>query len=601
MSSYTTADEATILIIESQYKTIIRELGTRTIRSIQSPSASLYNDLGTSIIDAKERIIAVGGWLAGIDSTTDIVLKNVLNFIGRESLSPGDFIISNDPFIMKGGHLPDWFFLLPVFYKDKLVSYLTLITHQYDTGGAFPGAYAPRGYDAHSEGIIIPPTKIFSGGVENKDVYALILNNVRGRQMVRWDNMLIRGAMIKASERITELFDRYGLEIVEQAFDQIIERPERSVRNIIKKWPAKEYQAARAADWDGTRDEPVWVRLKLTVKPDEGQLIFDYSESDTDRDFINTAIGLTTGCTRAVVAQCLPLEIANNQGLYNCITVTSKEGTVCNVKYPSTSGGAAVTINNVIDAVQYAMAQIVPEDVSACWTKHIQPIPYGKIRNQIDPRTGTIRYYRLSPMTSDGGAGAIWGYDGWDGVGFNGGGGRFIRAPIEIVEHQTPYRYLCCEWITDSAGDGQFRGSVGTYVEYLNEMDPTVFVPGDAGIQTGNSDGEKFEGFGLLGGKSGTKNEMYINKKGKLIPLKCEDNVNVEPGDIIITKSGGGGGVGNPLDRDLEKVQMDALNRYISIKKAKEVYGVIIDPDTFEVDYKASKTLRAKMKKGMEK
>jgi N-methylhydantoinase B len=598
--TYEPIDDAALMVIESRCKTIARETGARALRGIQSPSASLYSDLSTAFLDRKERILGEGGWLTGYDCGADVPLRNVLDYIGRDNIFPGDFIITNDPFIMKHGHLPDWAFYLPVFYKDDLVSYLVFKTHQYDTGGAFPGCYAPRGYDAHSEGLIIPPLKIFEKGVENKALYKLILNNVRGREIVRWDNLLIRGSMLKAAEGVVELFKRYGREGTEQAFDQIVETTEKAVRRIISKWPAGTYWSERAADWDGTRDEPVWVRCALTVRPEEGQLIFDFSESDSGREFINAPIGVTTAHARLAVIQSLPADISHNQGIYNCITVLAKEGTVCNLKYPSTNGAQGCTVGTgIVECGQLALAQIIPQDVSASWTKHLQPIPYGKVRNQIDPRTGNVKYYRLAPMTSDGGSGAIWGYDGWDGVGSVFGAGNFLRAPIELVERETPYRYLCCEWITDSAGDGQFRGSVGTHVEYLNEMDRASFVQGDAGIQTGNSDGQKFEGFGLLGGKPGYKNEMWIKRKDQLIPLRCIDHVtDIQPGDVIITKSGGGGGVGDPLDRDVEMVRMDVLNRYVSVNKAKDVYGIVVDPDTFEVDYAATDKLRKQMKSG---
>ncbi len=168
-----------------------------------------------------------------------------------------------------------------------------------------------------------------------------------------------------------------------------------------------------------------------------------------------------------------------------------------------------------------------------------------------------------------------------------------MKAPLEIAERDTPYRYIRCEWITDSAGDGEFRGAVGTQTELVNEHDPTFFVPGDAMVQTGNSDGEKFEHFGLLGGSNSPANQAWIKRRGQTMVLRMQDMVNVEPGDIIETKSGGGGGVGDPLNRDIEKVRMDAMNRYISVKKAKDVYGVVINASTFEIDFDATVKLRA--------
>jgi N-methylhydantoinase B len=281
------------------------------------------------------------------------------------------------------------------------------------------------------------------------------------------------------------------------------------------------------------------------------------------------------------------------------VTLVTKPGTVCDPVYPQTNGAQGMTCGTQIgECVQLVMSQVVPKETCASFSRHISPIVTGKLREVIDPRTGGYKNYRMVAFTSDGGSGAMWGYDGWESVGplINCGGA--VRTPLEIAERDAPYRYLVCEWIPDSSGDGEYRGCCGTHVQLLNEHDPKFCIVGDAYLQTGNSDGEKSDNFGILGGGDAMANQGWIRRGNRLTVLRMEDNVPMQPGDLMETKSGGGGGVGNPLNRDIEKVQWDVLNRYVSVKKAKDVYGVVVDPKTLGVKPEASKQLREKMKAG---
>ena len=597
MSEHKTIDPLTLSLIEGRLNSMNEELGDRVFRQAFSVVTAHIHDLGTVLFDHKERTITIGNWMPVHTAGSDVCLKGILDWVGRDNIHPDDFIIANDPYIVRFGHAPDWSFLRPTFYEGELLFYQYLRTHQYDSGGAFQGCYYPRTYDCHGEGLMIPPVKIIEGGVIDEKVYSVILRNVRGRTMVRADNMLVFEAMRKAEERLIELLRSYGKDTVQAACDEILRRTEESVRKVISTWPAGTYKAERAADWDGTTDKPVWVRLTLTVKPKEGQLIFDFSESDPQVDFINCPKGQSSAAVVSGVAWSLPPGTARNQGLLDCLTIITKEGTVLGPTYPATTGAQAPTLGtHVTECVQLALAQVVPMETSAIWSRHLSPIVTGKRRDRIDPRTGSPQVYWTSPFHSDGSSGALYGYDGVDGLGPCHSGGAVVRAPVEVEEWDTVYRWLHYEFLTDSAGDGEWRGGAGTDVQIQNTYDPKVWQPLDCVVMTGNSDGEKFTNPGLMGGTDGKKNALGIIRKGKDVRLRCNDVQYLQPGDMIWTKCGGGGGFGDPLNREIEKVRWDALNKYISIKKAKDVYGVVIDPKSFEVDYKASTQLRKKLK-----
>ncbi len=278
----------------------------------------------------------------------------------------------------------------------------------------------------------------------------------------------------------------------------------------------------------------------------------------------------------------------------NCLTILTREGSVLDPTYPATSGAQAPTLGtHVVECVQVALGQVVPKDTSALWARHLNPILTGRRRDLIDPRTKSPQLYWTAPFHADGSMGAIYGYDGLCWVL---GAGGSLRAPIEPEEWETPYRWLRHEFITDSAGDGKWRGGMGVHWEVLNTYDRKIWQAHDCVVMTGNSDGEKFGALGLLGGTEGKKHRLGILRKGKKVKLRCNDVQYVQPEDIIWSKSGGGGGVGDPLERDVERVRWDVLNEYISLKKAKEVYGVVFKKGTLEVDRQATQELRKKLK-----
>jgi len=590
-------DHLTLAVVEARINALNLELGARLFRQCFSVPTSHIRDLGTVLFDKDERTLAIGNFMPVHTGGSDISLKGMLNWIGRDNIHPDDFIIGNDPFIVRFGHVADWSFLRPIFYKGELVFYHFARTHQYDSGGAYPGCYFPRSYDCHGEGLIIPPVKIIERGKIDEKAYSIILKNLRGSTMVRADNMLVYGSMKKIEQRIIGLLKEYGKDTVMAACDELIDRAREAVKNVITKWPAGTYYAERAADWDGTTDRPVWVRLALTIKPDKGKLIFDFSNSDPQADFINVPLGQVWSAVTSGLLWCLPPGLPRNEGFFDCMDVITKEGTVLSPVYPATCASQAVTLGmEITECVQLAIAQVAPREAPATWGRHVNPLYAGKRRDKIDPRTGSIMEYTAHTFHAVASSGAAWGFDAVDGNGSSPLGGAMIRAPIEVEEWMIPYRWLHYEFLTDSCGHGQWRGGLGTHVEAQNVYDPKVWQPLDCLTMSGNADGEKFESVGLLGGTGGTKTRLEIERKGKRLPYRTFDLQYLEPGDILISNSGGGGGVGHPLDREVEKVRWDALNEYISIQAAKDVYGVVLDPKTFDVNNEATTELRKKLK-----
>lgn len=591
-------DPLMMAVVEARLNAMNLELGTRLFRQCFSVPTSHVRDLGTVLFDKAERILSIGNFMPVHTGGSYNSLKEMLDWIGRDNIYPDDFIIGNDPFIVRFGHLADWSFLRPIFYEGELVFYHFARTHQYDSGGAFPGCYFPRSYDCHGEGLIIPPIKLVERGKIDEKVYSVILRNLRGAAMVRADNMLLYGSMRQIEERIIELLRRYGKETVISVCDELIRRAEEATRKLISSWPGGTYYAERASDWDGTTDRPVWVRLALTVKPDQGRLIFDFSETDPQADFINVPIGQVWSSVVSGLLWCMPPGMTRNQGFFNCMEIITKEGTALSPVYPATSSCQAVVLGQEItECVQIAMSQVAPEEAPATWGRHVNPLYAGKRRDLIDPRTGSISEYTAHTFHACPSSGAAYGFDGVDGSGSSPLGGALVRAPVEVEEWYIPYRWLQYEFKTDSCGAGKWRGGLGTHVEVLNVYDPKVWQPLDCLTMTGNADGEKFGSVGFMGGTGGTRTKLGIMRKGERLEYRTFDLKYLEPADVLVQESGGGGGVGSPWEREVEKVRWDVLNEYISIQAARDVYGVAIDPDTFEVNQKETERLRTKLRK----
>ena len=590
-------DPLTLAVVEARINALNLELGARMFRQAFSVPTAHIRDLGTVLFDKDERTLAIGNFMPVHTGGSEISLKGMLDWIGRDNIHPDDFIIANDTFIVRFGHLADWSFLRPIYYDGELAFYHFARTHQYDSGGAYPGCYFPRSYDCHGEGLMLPPVKIVEQGKINESTYSVILRNLRGANMVRADNMLVYGSMKQIEQRIIGLLKEYGKDTVMAALDELINRARAAVKAVISKYPAGTYYAERAADWDGTTDKPVWVRLAMTVKPKEGKVIFDFSESDPQCDFINVPLGQVWSSVTAGFLWCLPPGLPRNKGFFDCMEVITREGTCLSPVYPATAASQAVTLGlEITECVMLAMAQVDPKESPATWGRHVNPLYAGKRRDKIDPRTGSIMEYTAHTFHAVASSGAALGFDAVDGNGSTPLGGAMVRAPIEVEEWMIPYRWLHYEFLTDSCGHGQWRGGLGTHVEAQNVYDRKAWQPLDCLTMSGNADGEKFSSVGLQGGTGGTKTKLEIVRKGKRIPYRTMSLTYLEPGDILVSNSGGGGGVGDPLDREIEKVQWDALNEYISIKTARNVYGVVLNPKTFAVDEKGTAALRTRLK-----
>ena len=576
-------DPTTVATIWHSMQTICKEMRHMVKRTAQNYLIGQLQDMSVGIWGADGTTIAVPVGLPVQFLGTTFAVQDLVKMFGG-NINPGDVFLTNDPY--HGGHnchLPDWGYIRPIFYKGELLFFTLCRGHQMDTGGSFPGGYFPNGYDIHAEGLIIPPIKVIERGKERKDLVNLILNNVRFSDGVRVDLHAMIGATTMCERRVLALLDIYGKQTVFASVQEMIKRTEIAVRDEIRKIPDGVYTGAAATDDDGTvLDEPVWVRARITVKGDE--MTIDLSESDAQRKgFINSVYAATYG--NAIAAAILYFDPAiadyHNQGTMEPIKVVAPLGSVVNCKYPATVGASPVNVGiQVMEAVLEALAKALPGRAVAAWGKH-----RGDYVFAMDPRTGEP-YVRTS-FDYDGSGGAVAGYDGYQAVSTLTALGAAHRDNVEEMEVRVPWRALRWEFVPDFSGAGKWRGGPGLHWEAFN-------AGSDGQMATGSSDGDVVQGFGALGGEPTPVSRTYLRRNGEDIRVKPHRLVPVKTGDVLVKHSSGGGGVGNPAERDPELVREDVENEFVSLENAKKIYRVVIEPDTLKVDHKATKALRAK-------
>jgi N-methylhydantoinase B len=542
------------------------------------------NDFSPGVFDAEGRLLSVRSWLPlHVAVAKEQVSPLVQRFAGN--IHPGDVFLANDPYLASGSHLPDWTIIRPVFDEDELMFFTLLKGHMQDTGGAFPGGYYPGAYDLHSEGLRIDYVKIYERG-ERQPVYDFILNNVRWPDIVAMDNLAMMGATKRGEESLIGLCRKMGRETVRACVQTLLDSSEQAMRREISAIPDGTYYGEDACDWDGTTDRPVWVRVNLTIRGDEMEV--DWSESDKQVDFINTPTAVTHACTYIPLLMSVDPDVHFNAGSCRPVRIIAPKGTVVNPSYPANIGACNNHLGNeLIFAMFMALGQAVPRGVSAGWANHVSFVTFGDDPREMDPESGSHKRFFFTVFGPGGGGGAVWGHDGWPHVSPPIMAGGLMKNTVEITEIMTPWRTLHYGLLKDSAGPGRWRGGVGTHYEMVDDHGGRVY------INTGTCSGQKFKPFGQDGGKEGIYHDLHFRRNGERIQFRTMSQVQYQQGDVVVGKTSGGGGVGDPFERSVEAVREDVLNELVSIEAARAEYGVVIHPKTLEADVQATRALRS--------
>src|SRR6266508_4515209 len=578
----TDIDPITAAVLRNAFKSVVNEMNTIITRSAYSPIITEALDLSAAVFDAKGQLVAHGDFdLPVFIGNLEFTCKAVLQQFGN-GLQPDDVVIVNDPYLA-GTHLNDVRLVTPIFWEDALVGFCAACGHWSDIGGAVPGSFAPAAEEIFMEGVRIPPIKLYEAGHLNEGVMSLLLANVRVPEERRGDTHAKVAAVRRGVDAIRALIQRYGLETVRRAMHEYIEYSARMLAQEIAELPDGDYEWCDFIDSGSSADpEPKKVDLVLRIRGD--RVIYDLSGSDAMCPSGVNATFPTTASALFVATKCLFPNIPMNHGCFERGEIIAPLGSIVNATYPAAvSGMAATTYEKIMACVFGAFSKVVPERVMAC--------PYNLINvslGGVDRRSATPHDY-VSYTRAEGGHGGRWTKDGLTGV-ISLYGSSSKNSPLEVLERRYPW--LHTEWSIwpNSAGPGRFRGGYGSIVRFkLTHGTAKMTVLGDR---------EKFPPFGLFGGGDAMPPRIILNAgtpREENVGMRAQGKV-IVAGDEITILSAGGGGLGDPLDREPGAVLQDFRDGYLSALFAKNHYGVVIDEATAKCDAEQTALLRTQMR-----
>ena len=566
------SDSFTLELFKNALFSIADEMAVTICRTTYSGVLRDNMDFSTGFTDANGKLVAQGLTiplhLGSIPTALDSVLEHF-----KGDIHPGDVFIMNDPY--EGGmHLPDVFIFKPIFVEGEQLAIAATISHQADIGGRVPGSNASDSTEIFQEGLRIPPIKLYMGGELNETMWRLIEKNVRIPIQVLGDMRAQLSACTIAENQFLELVGRFGLETTRFYMGEVIDHTERLARAAIRKLPDGEFAFEDWVDDDGIdRDRAIRLLCRITKRDDAIKVDWAGS-SEQVKGAINCTLSFTKAVSYAAIRSVLDFDIPCNEGLFRAIDVTAPPGTVTNMVLPAACAARGLTGFRMGDCVFGALAMMLKDEVGAASDG-------GNTGVSIGGYDKSRRPFIFVDFACGSWGGRPWG----DGV--QGNSNMFANMAsqsVELIESQNPIQILRYELIPDRAGAGKYRGGVPYRRDYL-------FTEDEAVLQV-RSDRRRFRPYGLYGGHAGrpSRNVLNPDKEARLLDSKL--TMHLRRGDVFRHELPGGGGWGDPLDRDPSNVLSDVRNEYISVDGANRDYGVVIDTSTWIVDLVATQNLR---------
>jgi N-methylhydantoinase B len=553
----TIADELALIVMRTAYSSIVRDAMDFSTAVCDREGCTLAQGLTTplhlgSFFDAMQNLIAVTRKAGGV----------------RE----GDVYVFNDPYLAAGQHLPDIYIVKPIFIGGTLEGWATTVAHHNDVGGIVPGSNSIGSTEIFQEGLRLPVLKLLDAGAENRAIWDIVAANVRVPDKVIGDLRAQIAACHVGEREFAALFARYGSPLLREAFAAIHDYAERLARAEIAEIPDGTYRFENFIDGFGDNPEPIPFRVALTIRGDSA--IVDWTGTSPQVPAgINSPVPFTKAAVYAALRSVLSADIPNAQGFTRAVEVNAPAGTICNPLPPAACGARGITGFRMIDCLMGALAEALPERVPADGSggstlPSIGGIHAGKPFVNVETLMGTW--------------GAAPTHDGQEGVAHV--GANQSNVPIEMIEAEYPIRIEQYALVADSGGVGKYRGGLSMVRDYR--------LLADEATLTVRSDKRRFPPFGLHGGKSGMPSLNVVNpdREGKLLPVLLTTPYPLKKGDLFRHRLAGGGGYGNPLERDPALVLRDVEQGRVTVDHARQAYGVVIRDS--KVDQAATESLR---------
>ena len=538
---------------------------------------STIMDCSFAILDADAGIIAQSekGILLFLSSSSPST-KSCIDFIGKENIEPGDVIISTVP-EFTGNHTSDAVLFTPIFFNNKLFGYATTKAHWQDVGAK--NTYPTDASNIYEEGLRIPPVKLYRRGELQSEILDIIRWNSRASEQV-WGDIQAQIAGCHFGEnQVTELLNKYGVETIGACISEMYDHSERITRLAIEKIPDGTWTAEDFIDSNGVDlDKPIKTKVTVTIKGSD--ITIDFTGSGPEQRGPMNGLWVTTlSASRMAIKALTSPELPANEGSTRPVTVIAPKGCVYNAGPTAPCFLCGNVASTILELINKAMHKVLPERIPACSGGDVCGMGYFGI----NPDTGR-HWATLSSAAI--GNGADYYSDGDNCTSHHSiagaGGGR--GGSIELTESTFPLMVEQYELIQDSGGAGKHRGGLGSSLQIKLLSPATLF----AFVEKGKS-----PHWGVDGGKEGLRNYSIIKPENEEeYEILKTSGKPLEKGCRVTAVAGGGGGYGNPRERNIEDVRQDVINGYVSIEQARQDYGVVIDPKSLEVDNKATEELR---------
>lgn len=550
-------DPITVEVIRSYFDSTARQMRNLMVRGSFNPIIYEMHDFSLGLYTKDAELIAEGPGIPAFLGTLTFAIKDMVRYVGEENLEEGDVILSTFPYFI-GAHPQDATLVRPIFVGGRLFGYTSAKAHWLDLGAK--DIYSTDTTDVFQEGLKLFGVKLVEAGKLNREITEIIRANTRTPASVLGDMTAQISACNLGAERVHQLVAKYGADVVERSVAAILDHGELIARKAIAAMPDGEWTAEAALDNDGISDSPVPIKVKISIKGDE--IFMDTTGSaPQQKGPINCLYARTASVARLVLKMVIAPGYSANEGFFRPLKLHCPLGSVLNPEPPAPTFLYGWPSRPMGAAIFKAFTQIAPELSVAKDGCDLG----GMMFSWADPQDGSFRAGGFDECV---GQGASIDADGENAV-VNFTLGESQNVPVEIAEERYPLRVERYELWEDSAGAGRYRGGLGVRKFWYPLLEMRLIATID---QT------KFPAWGIDGGADGAANALALkagsadeSRRGKV------SGFILAPGDRVELCMGGGGGWGNPFERDPQRVLDDAIGGYVTTQAAEKLYGVVLE------------------------
>jgi N-methylhydantoinase B len=538
-------DPVTLEVIWNRFLSVANEQQDALIRTAFSTIVRESQDLACGMFDTKGRMISQS--ISGTPGHINAMATSMKHFLAAfppDKLAPGDVLITNDPW-QTAGQINDITITTPIFKHGKLVALFANTCHSADIGGRILSAEAREVFE---EGLRIPIMKLFDRGEPNRILMQIVRINVRQPDEVIGDFYAQTACNETGGRALREMMDEFGLESIAAVAEEIIRRSEAAVRAEIAKLPSGEWTNET---WSDGFEEPIVVRCTVKVAGDEIFIDFTGSSPQSTRG-INVVLNYTHAYASFAIKAAVCPDVPHNEGSFRPVHVSAPPGSILNALDPAPVASRQVIGHFIPSAIFAAMSGAMPGRLMA---PGADPIWLSVWRGQNPPFTLTV--FQV------GGTGARPTKDGLNAVGFPSG---VAGVPAEVIESLSPVVLKRRELRANSGGPGTWRGGLGQLTEFGRRGEGKWSVSSIA-------DRTEYPAPGLLGGKAGAPGAVTMGDGKKLHAKALKD---LQAGDVVHVDLPGGGGYGDPFQRDPQRILWDVIEGYVTAEEAEKKYGVVV-------------------------